>query len=81
MKLTSLIVFVVFLLVLGTYCLFSPRKIQILALRMAESGFTFRSGWITDFLRSSAYVLSLRLVGLITYIMAAILIASLLKDS
>ncbi len=69
--------YVVVLAALGTAFVFFPRGVQAYAVRAAGMGVTGRSAWLRDYLESSSYVLSVRAVGLVAYLMASVLAVAL----
>lgn len=71
--------YVVLLAALGTACVFFPRGVQAYAVRAAGMGITGRSAWLRAYLESSNYLLGVRAVGIVAYLMAAVLAVALLR--
>ena len=74
MKTAILLLFVVLLLTFGSYCLFFARNVQSYALRMIPAAPSFRSRWLKPFIESGSYLVNVRSVGVIAYIMATLLL-------
>ncbi len=72
MKLFLLIAYLLVLLTAGTCCLFFPRNVQSLAVRMIGVGLTSKSQWLKDFVQSSSYIVNVRAVGVLAYIMVVL---------
>ncbi len=71
--------YVVVLAALGTAFVFFPRGVQAYAVRAATMGFIGRSAWLRAYLESSNYLLSVRAVGFVAYLMAAVLAVALFR--
>jgi hypothetical protein len=72
-----IILFLLMLLAIGICCLFFPRKIQSMALEATTMGPTSNSRVLRGFIGSSGYILSLRVIGTIAFIMFLSLLFSI----
>ena len=81
LKLLLQIVFLCFLIIIGSYLLFFANSVQSYALRAIEIGVSSRSQWLREFVQSSSYIAVVRAVGIITYLMAVVLIFALFRGT
>ncbi|MHB8255023.1 MAG: hypothetical protein ACYDEV_15335 [Acidiferrobacter sp.] len=79
MKNLLLVAFIVFLLIFGSYCLFFPKSVQAIALRAAATGITAKISTLSRYIQSDGYVISVRAVGLITYVLVVLLAIALYR--
>jgi hypothetical protein len=79
-KSTLLIVFLLFLLALGSYCLFFPKSVQEYAARVVNFGVLGTSSGLQSFVRSSGYVFVVRATGIIAYVIVALLAVALYRE-
>ena len=80
-KFVAMIAFAAALFLIGSWCFFSPRSIQSLALKVIETGVTARSAALRAYVQSGAYVVSVRLIGLLGYGMSAVIIYAIYRGS
>jgi hypothetical protein len=76
-----LIVFLLVLLAVGTFCLFFPRNVQALAVKAIESGPTSRIRALRAFVQSASYLVNLRVVGIGAYAICLLLMLAVFKAS
>lgn len=79
MKTLLLITFIVFLLIFGSYCLFFPKSVQAIASRAVATGITAKISTLGRYVQSDGYVISVRAVGLIAYVLAVLLAIALYR--
>jgi hypothetical protein len=79
MKLLLMIVFLVVLLVLGSWCLFYPRVIQAAAARAVQQGLTSRLTFLRNYIESPQYLYVVMTVGIGSYLMVALLCLALYR--
>lgn len=80
-KIATLIGFALFLVTVGSVCLFAPSKIQGLAMRSAEKGLTSKMEFLQRYIRSDAYLLNVRVVGLVAIVMAISLVWAMMRSN
>ncbi len=73
-KTIELIVFMVVLLSLGVGCLFFSSDVQRLAVKLVDYGLSSHIDPLRKFVRSNAYLLSVKLVGVIAMLCFAFLL-------
>ena len=74
MKMLLMIAYIVFLLALGSYCLFFPRSVQAWASKTVTMGVTAKISALKAFIESDSYLVTVRAVGLVAW-MGALLLA------
>lgn len=80
MKLFLDIAFLLVLLTAGSYFLFFPQNVQSLAMRMVDVGLTSNSQWLKAFVQSNSYIVNVRAVGVLAYIMAILVAYVIYKN-
>jgi hypothetical protein len=73
-----LIVYLVLLLALGSYCLFFPRSVQALASKAVGMGVTGRISALKAYVESNGYRTMVQAVGLVAYAMCVLLAVGVL---
>ena len=73
MKTALLVAYVLFLVGFGTYCLFLPGSVQARAIRAVDTGLTARIPMLRRHVASKGYLISVRIVGIVAYVMAIVL--------
>ena len=75
------VLFIAVFLLTGTCCLFLPHKIQPLAIKAVNWGAPFRIGFVNSYMRlidkhvrSTRYLITLRLVGAMSLLVAAFML-------
>ncbi len=81
MKTFLLVVFCLFLLTLGSSCLFFPKSLQIFASRAVGMGITSKISVLKAYIESDSYLVSLRIIGLVAYAMCTVLAVGAYKGS
>jgi hypothetical protein len=71
MKLAAMIGFALLLLVLGSYCLLFPERVELRGVRVAQPGVKAKSSLVVRYVPLKTYKLYARMVGIIAYLMAA----------
>ena len=79
MKLFVLLAMITVLPIFGTICLFFPKNIQEWAIRSSERGLAPKWTILSNFFRSKAYLLNVRFVGALAFIMFILIVWGLLK--
>jgi hypothetical protein len=79
METLLLVAFLVFLLPLGSYCLFFPKSVQALASRAVSVGVMAKSSALRAYIESNSYLVSVRGIGLVAYAMCALLAVGLYR--
>ena len=79
MKTLLLIAFLLLLLIFGSYCLFFPKNVQAMASRAVATGITSKISPLIRFVQSNGYVISVRAVGIIAYVLAVLLAIALYR--
>jgi hypothetical protein len=80
-KILLTIVYLVLLLALGSVCLFFPKRVQAYAIGATSIGITSRSPRLKTFIASKWYVADVRTVGLLTYVIGAVLAIAVYRGS
>jgi hypothetical protein len=75
----QLIVFLMFLLAFGSYCHFFPKSVQEFAAKVVNAGVFGTSSALQSFVRSSGYTFGVRAIGLIAYVIVALLAVALYR--
>ena len=70
----GILAYAAFLLVLATFCLLFPRRVQALAIAIQDRGWGTKMKWANKFIRSGSYLWNVRFVGVIALLMASLLL-------
>jgi hypothetical protein len=76
-----LLLFILWLYVLGFGCLMFPRAVQVFALKAIARGATARSTRLRTFIQSQSYLTNVRAVGALSMLAAALLTFAALRRS
>jgi hypothetical protein len=79
-KTVLMIVYMLLLWTIGSYCVFRPRNVQAFSLKAHEKGHTPSGAYFRKYLQSNGYVFSIRCVGLGAYLMAGLLAVALFRS-
>ena len=80
-KLFLLISYMLFLIFIGSYCIFFPKNVQSFAIKAIEYGVTAKSPILKTYIQSDKYLINVRFIGVVAYIMFGLLAFMLYKEN